>query len=84
MTEISKNIHVKLKGILSTRFEMIKSSLGIQNDAEVIRFLIQYYFNKNYEEKEQIIKESSPLEDRKTLDNIMEKYGDSIRRLGED
>ena len=47
MTEISKKIHVELKGILSTRFEMIKSSLGIQNDAEVIRFLIQYYFHKN-------------------------------------
>ena len=84
MTENSKKIHTELKGILSTRFEIIKSSLGIQNDAEVIRFLIQYYFRKNYEEKEEIIKGNSTIEDKEIIDKIMEKYSDAIGRLGED
>ena len=30
---------------------MIKSSIGIQNDAEVIRYLIQYYYQKKFEIK---------------------------------
>ncbi|MGV9171120.1 MAG: hypothetical protein ACOC44_08265 [Promethearchaeia archaeon] len=83
MTESSKKIHTKLNGVLSTRFEIIKSSLGIQNDAEVIRFLIQYYFRKNFEEKEEIVKGKSPKGDKEIIEKIMEKYGDAIRRLGE-
>ncbi|MFO8017784.1 MAG: hypothetical protein R6U96_04060 [Promethearchaeia archaeon] len=84
MTESSKKIHTQLNGVLSTRFEIIKSSLGIQNDAEVIRFLIQYYFRKNFEEKEEIRKGKSPKGDKDKIDKIMKKYGDAIRRLGED
>lgn len=84
MTETSKKIHTDLKGILSTRFEIIKASLGIQNDAEVVRFLIQYYYRKKYEEKEQFIKGQSPKEDKEIIDKIMEKYGEAIKKLGED
>lgn len=84
MVETPKKIHTELKGILSTRFEIIKSSLGIQNDAEVIRYLIQYYYRKKYEEKEVFIKGKSPKEDKEIVDKIMEKYGEAIKKLGED
>ena len=49
-----KVLHAELKGNLSTRFNIIKSFLGIQNDAEVVRFLIQNYY-KEYLEKEKIV-----------------------------
>ena len=42
--EKPKILHAELKGILSSRFEIIKNTLGIQNDAEVVRFLIQNYY----------------------------------------
>ena len=73
MTQSSIKIHTKLNGVLSTRFEIIKSSLGIQNDAEVIRFLIQYYFRKNFKEKEEIVKGKSPKGDKDIIDKILEK-----------
>ena len=44
--EKPKVVHTELKGNLSTRFDIIKSALGIQNDAEVIRFLIQNYYRE--------------------------------------
>lgn len=84
MVDITKKIHTELKGLLSTRFEIIKSSLGIQNDAEVIRYLIQYYYRKKYEEREQNIKGKSPKEDKEMIDKIMEKYREAIKRLGAD
>lgn len=40
----SKDVHITLTGILSRRFELIKAELGLKDDAEVIRFLIQYFF----------------------------------------
>ena len=84
MAGTTKKIHTELKGLLSTRFEIIKSSLGIQNDAEVIRYLIQYYYRKKYEEREQTLKGKSPKEDKEMIDKIMENYREAIKRLGED
>ncbi|TFF96099.1 MAG: hypothetical protein EU544_01410 [Promethearchaeota archaeon] len=78
-----KIIHIKLDNFVCTRFETIKSSLGIQNDAEVIRFLIQYYFRKKYEDKDQVRTGESPKEDKEMINKIMEKYGEAIRKLGE-
>ncbi len=42
----SKIIHTELKENIAKRFEIIKETLGIQNDAEVIRVLIQYYYGE--------------------------------------
>jgi hypothetical protein len=89
MTESKKKIHTELKGLLSNRFDMIKSHLGIQNDAEVIRFLIQYFYRKNFQSEEigkkdlRFIKGIDPEEDKKYIDKIMEQYDDAIKRLGE-
>ena len=81
--EKPKVVHTELKGNLSTRFNIIKSSLGIQNDAEVIRYLIQNYFKKSLEsEKKGAIEELE--RDREIVKTFMEKYGEEWRKLGED
>ncbi|MHA1275183.1 MAG: hypothetical protein ACTSQJ_19715 [Promethearchaeota archaeon] len=85
-----KKIHADLKTRLANRFYIIKSSLGIQTDAEVIRFLIQYYYRKKFEtrghlkEKGYFTKGINPKEDKELIDKIMDKYGDAIKRLGEE
>jgi hypothetical protein len=80
----SKKVHAELKNRLSTRFDLIKSSLGIQNDAEVIRFLIQYYYNKEFKLKETFVEGTDPKEDAKIIKKIAERYGEALKRLGED
>lgn len=80
----SKKVHAELKNRLSTRFDHIKSSLGIQNDAEVIRFLIQYYYNKEFEQKETFVEGTDPKEDAKIIKKIAERYSEALKRLGED
>jgi len=78
----SKILHAELKSNLSTRFEIIKSYLGIQNDAEVMRFLIQNYYQENLEKKHLEVR--SELEkDRSIIQEFMEKYGEEWKKLGE-
>lgn len=88
--EKTKKIHTELKDILSVRFDLIKSSLGIQNDAEVIRFLIQYYYNKKFELKENskgnllFVKAKDPKDDIEAIKKFFERYGEAFKKLGED
>ena len=85
MTEKSKKIHTELKGLVSERFDQIKSSLGIQNDAEVMRFLIQYYYRRKFDkDKVKFVKGLDPKEDKELIDKIINQYQDAIKRLGED
>jgi hypothetical protein len=78
----SKEIQTKLKGILSKRFELIKTELGIDDDAEVFRFLIQYYYR---EELEAIDKETQAeiKQDKKLVKKFMDEYGEEWEKLGE-
>jgi hypothetical protein len=81
--EKSKIVHTELKGMLSSRFDIIKSALGIQNDAEVVRFLIQNYYREHLEaNKKETLSEVE--QDRKIIKKFMEKYGEEWRKLGED
>lgn len=80
----SKKVHAELNNRLSTRFDIIKSNLGIQNDAEVIRFLIQYYYNKEFEPKEIFVEGTDPKEDAKIIKRIAERYSEALKKLGED
>lgn len=81
--ERSKILHAELKGVLSSRFEIIKTKLGVQNDAEVVRFLVQNYYLEHLErEKKSALKELE--EDRDIIREFMKKYGDEWRKLGED
>ncbi|MHA1490317.1 MAG: hypothetical protein ACTSRI_11770 [Promethearchaeota archaeon] len=84
--ETTKKIHAELKEPLMSRFDIIKSTLGIQNDAEVIRFLIQYYYQKKVMigKKEEIHLGGSPKEHKDIIDGIYNRLGDAIRKLGED
>jgi hypothetical protein len=82
MTETSKVVHTELKGILSNRFEIIKSFLGIQNDAEVVRFLIQNYYTQKLEEQENKAKKEVE-QDQVTIQKFMDKYGPEWKKLGE-
>ena len=81
--EKTKVVHTELKKNLSSRFEIIKSAIGIQNDAEVVRFLIQNYYREHLEGERKIALEDIE-EDRKIIKKFMEKYGDEWRKLGED
>lgn len=81
--EKPKVLHTELKGNLSTRFNIIKSALGIQNDAEVVRYLIQNYF-KEYLEEQRIVAREGLEEDREIIKKFMKKYGEEWRKLGED
>ena len=81
--EKPKILHTELKGNLSTRFDIIKSALGIQNDAEVVRYLIQNYF-KDYLERQKMVAREGLEEDREIIKKFMKKYGEEWRKLGED
>ena len=81
--EKPKILHTELKGNLSTRFDIIKSALGIQNDAEVVRYLIQNYF-KDYLERQKMVAREGLEEDREIIKIFMKKYGEEWRKLGED
>ena len=81
--EKPKVLHTELRGNLSTRFKIIKSVLGIQNDAEVVRFLIQNYYKENLE-SEKILAREEIERDREIVKQFMEKYGEEWRKLGED
>ena len=83
LKEKPKVLHTELKGNLSTRFNIIKSALGIQNDAEVVRYLIQNYF-KEYLEEQKIVAMEGLEEDREIIKKFMKKYGEEWRKLGED
>lgn len=78
----AKIVHTELKGKISMRFEIIKSKLGIQNDAEVIRFLIQQYFRDHLEAAE-VSAQKEVEQDRIKVKEFMKKYGDEWRKLGE-
>ena len=79
----SKIVHTELKGNISRRFDIIKEILGIQNDAEVIRFLIQQYYREHLDANKITAREELER-DRKIIREFMEKYGDEWRKLGED
>ena len=79
----AKIVHTELKGKVSTRFEIIKSILGIQNDAEVIRFLIQQYF-RDYLEGCEVSAQKELEKDRVIVKEFMQKYGDEWHKLGEE
>jgi len=81
--EKPKVLHTELKGSLSTRFKIIKSVLGIQNDDEVVRFLIQNYY-KEYLESKKIATKGEIECDQEIIKRFMEKYGEEWRKLGED
>lgn len=81
--EKPKVLHAELKGNLSTRFDIIKSALGIQNDAEVVRYLIQNYFKEYFERQKKVAMEGLE-EDRAIIKKFMTKYGEEWRKLGED
>ncbi|MHA2037884.1 MAG: hypothetical protein ACW972_07350 [Promethearchaeota archaeon] len=81
--EKPKVLHTELRGSLSTRFNIIKSVLGMQNDAEVVRFLIQNYY-KEYLESKKILAREEIERDRDIVKQFMEKYGEEWRKLGED
>ena len=81
--EKPKIVHAELKGNVSSRFDIIKSALGIQNDAEVIRFLIQNYYREHLEGIKKLAKEELE-EDRKLIKKFMKQYGEEWRKLGED
>ena len=81
--EKPKVLHAELRGNLSSRFDIIKSVLGIQNDAEVVRFLIQNYY-KDYLESEKLAAREEIEHDRSIIKKFMEKYGEEWKKLGED
>lgn len=81
--EKPKVLHTELRGSLSNRFNIIKSVLGIQNDAEVVRFLIQNYY-KEFLESEKIVAREEIERDRDIVKKFMEKYGEEWKKLGED
>ena len=78
----SKIVHTELKGNISNRFEIIKSTLGIQNDAEVIRYLIQQYYREHLEGYK-ITAQEELERDRDKIRKFMEKYGEEWKKLGE-
>ena len=81
--EKPKIIHAELKDLLALRFDLIKTAIGVQNDAEVVRFLIQHYYKENLEQS--FLEARGEVEqDRERIDRFMNKYGAEWRRLGED
>ena len=81
--EKSKIIRIELKGWIFKRFEIIKSRIGIQNDAEVIQYLIQQYYQEYLETFETSEKEELK-KDKAIIKKFIDKYGDEWRKLGED
>ena len=85
---LKKVVHTELDSPIASRFDQIKSHLGLKNDGEVIRFLISDYFNRKfkqeYERKKSQAKKEYDSEIGPMLTEFMDKYGDQWRRLGED
>ena len=82
MASDSKVINTKLEKNLLFKYEQIKERLGIQNDAEVMRFLIAHYFNEEFGD----IIDKTQKDYEKSLPYIkefMDKYGEEWKRLGE-
>ena len=79
----TKKFKVELKETLSKQFETIKSSIKVENDIEVVRFLIRKYYQENFEARNLTLKEELKR-DKTLIDKFMEKYGDEWRQLGED
>ncbi len=78
----SKIIHTELKGKLSKQFEIIKSTLGIQNDAEMVRFLIQQYYRDHLEGKK-LPARKELKQDKPPINKFVKKYGVEWQKLGE-
>ena len=47
----SKALRAVIDDELNEKFDTIKRRLGLSRDAEVVRYLIQDYFHKNFEKK---------------------------------
>ncbi len=78
-----KIVQVELNELLSSHFESIKVYLGIQNDAEVIRFLIQNYYSEYLRKnKSEVLRELGT--DKTIVNKFMEKYGEEWKKLSED
>ncbi len=46
-TEKAIRLNIQLKGENAERFERVKAFLGLENDTEVVRALIAWYYNQN-------------------------------------
>jgi metal-responsive CopG/Arc/MetJ family transcriptional regulator len=79
----AKVIHTELKDLLASRFDVIKASIGVQNDAEVIRFLIQHYYQETLERDTNEARVEVER-DREVVKRFMAKYGPEWKKLGED
>ena len=83
-----KIVHTELDEIVAWRFNLVKSSLGLKSDGEVIRYLITNYYTKNFKEKINKKKQRAQREYEKDikpiLKDFMSKYSDQWKRLGED
>ena len=78
-----KIIHAELKDLLALRFDLIKTAIGVQNDAEVVRFLIQHYYQENLE-KFSVEARADVEQDQERIKRFMDKYSDEWKKLGED
>ncbi|MFO8020089.1 MAG: hypothetical protein R6U96_15800 [Promethearchaeia archaeon] len=81
MDENDREIRIKLSGLLQDRFEWIKSSLGIRQESEVLRFLIHHFYRNNYKENSHSNKERGTKKGTMLIDKIMEKYRDGMDTL---
>ena len=82
MSSNTKVINTKIEKNLLYKYEQIKEKIGIQNDAEVIRFLIANFYNESFNDA----RDSAQKDYEKALPYInkfMEKYGEEWKRLGE-
>ena len=81
MATSHKIINTKLDANLLFKYEHIKENLGIQNDAEVIRYLIAQFFHANFnEEQKQAHKDfdtALPM-----INEFMARYGEEWKKLG--
>lgn len=82
MTSDLKLINTKLDAHLQFKFDLIKERIGIQNDAEVLRFLIaKYYvdhFEKNNQQTQRDYEKALPF-----IRDVMDSYGEEWKNLGE-
>ena len=87
-TNTAKVVHTEFDQLLAYRFDLIKSTLGLKSDGEVIRYLVSNYYNsyikKEADKRRENAKKEYDLEIEPMLKDFMAKYGDQWRRLGED
>lgn len=50
MNKPEAKLNVHLKGEIADKFKRIKSYLGLEQDTEVIRVLVSWYYNQNQKE----------------------------------